>query len=88
MVAEGFAGGFAPGVREGFTRQLAAAAIVALDDLAPASFGQGGFEAPDFVRNRLLGDGYEPRTMSFFGPQLPECFITVLGELTAALADR
>ena len=33
-------------------------------------------------------DGYEPRTMSFFGPQLPECFMAVLGELTAALADR
>ena len=33
-------------------------------------------------------DGYEPRTMSFFGPQLPECFVAVLGELTAALADR
>ena len=33
-------------------------------------------------------DGYEPRTMSFFGPQLPECFMAVLGELTAALANR
>jgi hypothetical protein len=33
-------------------------------------------------------DGYEPRTMSFFGPQLPEYFMTLLGELTAALADR
>ena len=33
-------------------------------------------------------DGYEPRTMSFFGPQLPECFMAVLAELAAALADR
>ena len=33
-------------------------------------------------------NGYEPRTMSFFGPQLPECFMAVLAELTAALADR
>ena len=56
IVAESFAGGFVPGVREWFARQLAAAATAALDDLAPASFGQGGFEAPDFVRNRLLGD--------------------------------
>jgi len=56
IVAESFAGGFVPGVREWFGRQLAAAAIAALDDLAPASFGEGGFEAPDFVRNRLLGD--------------------------------
>ena len=45
-----------PGVREWFGRQLAAAAIAALDDLAPASLGEGGFGAPDFVRNRLLGD--------------------------------
>lgn len=56
IVAESFAGRFVPGVREWFARQLAAAATAALDDLAPASFGQGGFEAPDFVRNRLLGD--------------------------------
>ena len=35
---------------------MAAAAIAALDDLAPASFGEGGFDAPDFTRNRLLGD--------------------------------
>jgi len=33
-------------------------------------------------------DGYEPRTMSFFGPQLPECFMAMLGELTPRLADR
>jgi len=32
-------------------------------------------------------DGYEPRTMSFFGPQLPECFVAVLGELTSALVS-
>ena len=37
---------------------------------------------------RAGAPSFEPRTMSFFGPQLPECFIAVLGELTAVLADR
>jgi hypothetical protein len=56
FVAEAFAGGFVPGVREWFGGQLAAAAIAALDDLSPAFCGQGGFEAPEYVRNRLLGE--------------------------------
>ncbi|MBE7503526.1 MAG: neutral/alkaline non-lysosomal ceramidase N-terminal domain-containing protein [Verrucomicrobiales bacterium] len=56
FVAEAFAGGFVAGVREWYAGQLAAAAIAALDDLSPASCGQGGFEAPEYVRNRLLGE--------------------------------
>jgi hypothetical protein len=56
FVAEAFAGGFVPGVREWFARQLTTAALAALDDLAPARFGSGAFAAPDLVRNRLRGD--------------------------------
>jgi neutral ceramidase len=57
LVAEGFAGPFVPGVREWFAGQLAAAATTALADLTSASVGWGGFAAPEWVRNRLLGDG-------------------------------
>jgi neutral ceramidase len=56
-VNEQFAGGFVPGMPEWFAQQLASAATMALDDLSPASLGHGGFTAPEFVRNRLLGDG-------------------------------
>lgn len=55
-VAEQFAGAFVPGVRDWFVQQLAGAVIAALDDLTPASAGGAGFAAPQFVRNRLLGD--------------------------------
>src|SRR6185503_18232984 len=55
-VMEQFAGPFVAGVREWFAQQLAAAALMAIDDLAPATLGQGGFSAPDIVRNRLVGE--------------------------------
>ncbi len=56
VVAEQFAGPHTPGAAEWFARQLAAAAVTALDDLSPASAGEGSFLAPQFVRNRLRGD--------------------------------
>ena len=31
-------------------------------------------------------DGYEPRTMSFYGPQLPECFMATLRQMMTSLA--
>ncbi|HXJ55794.1 MAG TPA: neutral/alkaline non-lysosomal ceramidase N-terminal domain-containing protein [Verrucomicrobiae bacterium] len=55
-MAEQFAGPFVPGVPDWFAQQLAAAALAALDDLRPASLGHGSFAAPEFVRNRLVGD--------------------------------
>jgi hypothetical protein len=30
-------------------------------------------------------DGYEPRTLSFFGPQLPGLFVAVLADLAVTL---
>lgn len=56
FVGEAFAGPFRPGVRIWFAGQLAAAATNALADLSPASLGTGSFNAPQFVRNRLVGD--------------------------------
>lgn len=55
-VGEAFAGPFRPGVQTWFSGQLAAAATNALADLSPAALGTGSFSAPQFVRNRLVGD--------------------------------
>lgn len=55
-VGEAFAGPFQPAVRVWFAQQLAAATTQALQDLAPASLGHGSFSAPQFIRNRLVGD--------------------------------
>ena len=56
VVAESFAGGFQPGVRVWFTDRIVTAIAEALSDLSPAEFGQGRFDAPEFVRNRLVRD--------------------------------
>ncbi len=55
VVAEAFAGGYQPGVRVWFARQLAAAAKAAMADLSPASVGSTNLHMPQFVRNRLVG---------------------------------
>ncbi|MBL9127856.1 MAG: neutral/alkaline non-lysosomal ceramidase N-terminal domain-containing protein [Verrucomicrobiales bacterium] len=55
-VAEAFAGGFVPGVREWMASRIVEAAKAALGDLTPSSAGSGVFEAPEFTRNRLVGD--------------------------------
>ncbi len=55
-VAEAFAGGFQPGARVWFADRIVAAVRDAIADLKPASFGHGHFAAPDFVRNRLVGE--------------------------------
>ena len=56
IVAEAFAGGFVPGARVWMAGQIAKAVSAALADLGPAAAGSGGFEAPEFTRNRLVGD--------------------------------
>lgn len=56
FVAESFAGGFQPGVRAWFTDRIVAAIAQAVGDLAPAELGHGRFDAPEFVRNRLVRD--------------------------------
>ncbi|MBM3883007.1 MAG: hypothetical protein FJ387_25365 [Verrucomicrobia bacterium] len=55
FVSEAFAGPYQPAVRTWFAGQLVAAARAAVADLRPAALGQGRFEAPKFVRNRLVG---------------------------------
>jgi hypothetical protein len=54
-VAEAFAGGFQPGVRIWFADRIVAAVHEAVGDLKPAQIGQGRFPAPEFVRNRVVG---------------------------------
>ena len=54
-VAEAFAGGFQPGVRIWFAGRIVAAVREAIADLKPAKLGQGRFAAPEFVRNRVVG---------------------------------
>ena len=56
MVAEAFAGGFQPGARVWFADRIVTAIREAVDDLKPATFGTGHFAAPEFVRNRLVGE--------------------------------
>lgn len=56
IVAEMFAGGFQPGVRVWFAKQLALAAKSAVADLTPASIGTTNIALPQHVRNRLIGD--------------------------------
>lgn len=56
FVGEAFAGGFQPGVRIWFAERIVAAVRDAMADLQPASFGHDQFAAPDFVRNRLVGE--------------------------------
>lgn len=56
FVGEAFAGGFQPAVRVWMAQQLAAVARAAVADLRAAEAGRGSFAAPEFVRNRLVGD--------------------------------
>jgi neutral ceramidase len=56
MVGEAFAGKFNPRAREWFAECASRAAADALKDLQPAQFGHGRFSAPQFIRNRLVGE--------------------------------
>ena len=56
MVAEAFAGGFQPGACVWFADRIVTAVRDAIADLKPAAFGDGHFAAPEFVRNRLVGE--------------------------------
>jgi hypothetical protein len=54
-VGEAFSGKFNPGARVWFADRIVSAVRDAVADLKPASFGHGSFAAPEFVRNRLVG---------------------------------
>ena len=56
LVAEAFAGGFQPGARVWFADRIVTAVRDAIADLKPASLGHGHFDAPEFIRNRLVGE--------------------------------
>lgn len=55
-VAEAFAGGLQPGVRIWFANRIVVAVHEALADLKPAELGEGRLPAPEFVRNRVVGN--------------------------------
>lgn len=55
FVAESFAGKFHPSVRVWFAECIVSAVRSAVADLKPARFGCGRFDAPQFIRNRLVG---------------------------------
>ncbi len=56
MVAEGFSGKFQPGSRTWYADRIVTAIRDAVADLRPASFGHGSFAAPEYVKNRLVGE--------------------------------
>jgi hypothetical protein len=56
FVGEAFAGEFQPGARVWFADRIVAAVREAVADLKPAAFGHGRFDAPEFIRNRLVGE--------------------------------
>ena len=55
LVAEAFAGGYQAGARVWFADRIVSAIRDAVADLKPASFGHNRFNAPEFIRNRLVG---------------------------------
>lgn len=55
FVAESFAGKFHPEVRVWFAECIVSAVRSAMADLKPARFGYGRFDAPQYIRNRLVG---------------------------------
>jgi hypothetical protein len=56
FVGEAFAGEFQPGARVWFADRIVAAVREAMADLKPAALGHGRFGAPEFIRNRLVGE--------------------------------
>jgi neutral ceramidase len=84
FVAEAFAGGFQPGSRVWFADRIVSAVRDAIADLKPASFGHGQFAAPDFVRNRLVGElGKVDPEFSFAVLKQNEGKLAVLGSYAA-----
>jgi len=83
-VAESFAGGFQPGARVWFADRIVTAITESLRDLSPAEFGQGQFDAPEFVRNRLVQErGTVDPEFSFLVLKQASGRIGVLGSYSA-----
>ena len=84
LVAEAFAGGYQPGARVWFADRIVSAVREAITDLKPAAFGRGSFDAPEFVRNRLVGDlGKVDPEFSFLLMRQNDGKLAVLGSFAA-----
>ncbi len=84
LVGESFAGDFQPGARVWFADRIVAAIAESIGDLAPAELGQGRFDAPEFVRNRLVGErGTADAEFSFVVLKQAGGRIGVLGSYSA-----
>lgn len=84
LVAEQFAGGFNPGVQTWFADRITAAIRLAVEDLKPASIGFSFFRAPEFVRNRLVGElGKVDPEFSFTVVKQAEGIMAVIGSYSA-----
>lgn len=66
FVGKAFAGKPNPKLIQWLAEKFATAIKLAVEDLKPGQIGYGSFEAPDLVRNRLVGDlGQEHATCTF-----------------------
>lgn len=84
LVAEAFAGGYQPGARVWFADRIVTAIREAIADLKPAAIGNGRFAAPEFVRNRLVGDlGRVDPEFSFVALKQNTGKLAVLGSFAA-----
>jgi neutral ceramidase len=84
MVGEAFAGPFQPGSRIWFAECIVTAVREAVADLKSASFGQGSFPIPEFVRNRLVGQlGKVDPEFSFCVLKQDQGRLAVLGSYAA-----
>ena len=84
FVAESFAGGFQPGARVWFADRIVAAVREAMADLKPAALGYGSFSAPEFIRNRLVGDlGQVDPEFSYLVFRQNDGKLAVLGSFSA-----
>jgi hypothetical protein len=84
FVAEQFAGPFNPGIRSWMRRCIVEAARGAVGKLSAASVGTGSFGAPEWVRNRLVGDaGRVDDVFSLLAARKPDGSMAVLGAFGA-----
>ena len=91
-VGKAFAGEPNPWALEWLCTKMVDAVNEALDDLRPGRIGYGRFEAPQLVKNRLVGDlGREHDTCSFLTAQQDSGRSALLGVFAAhatTLSDR
>ncbi len=83
-ISETFAGKFDPGVRVWFADRIVTAVREAMADLKPAQLGHGTFSAPEFIKNRLVGDlGKVDPEFSYLAVKQDSGRLAVLGSYSA-----